>query len=241
MLVLWLWFLPWQVYGWLGKKARWQILKRARHISPKGDTWRHSNHIKLRYSIIIKAIWKIAQTPTYKFLGVGKCYLLLTFMLPNADGCGTGLQLSAKEVVLGRPDIFQSNIPPVSQSLIGLLVLWTNPLRPTATRLAPTEIKRKMCEFNSAVRGPLVVFFSELSTFCLAFRSFSLVRFSKSVSNISSDEASNKFRQSRWSWNWPFPSFPWTKPTYPRLFLTGTEVYTKKTVGVKYTLKLRRD
>lgn len=32
-------------------------------------------------------------------------YLLLTFMLPNAEGCCTGLQLSAKEVVLGRPDM----------------------------------------------------------------------------------------------------------------------------------------
>lgn len=29
-------------------------------------------------------------------------------MLPNADGCGTGLQLSAKDVVLGRPDMIQS-------------------------------------------------------------------------------------------------------------------------------------
>lgn len=37
-------------------------------------------------------------------------YLLLTFILPNAEGCGTALQLSANEVVLGRPDIFQSKI-----------------------------------------------------------------------------------------------------------------------------------
>lgn len=35
-------------------------------------------------------------------------YLLLTFMLPKAEGCGTGLQLSAKDVVLGRPDMIQS-------------------------------------------------------------------------------------------------------------------------------------
>lgn len=28
-------------------------------------------------------------------------------MLPNADGCGTGLQLSAKDVVLGRPDMIR--------------------------------------------------------------------------------------------------------------------------------------
>lgn len=35
-------------------------------------------------------------------------YLLLTFMLPKAKGCGTGLQLSAKDVVLGRPDMIQS-------------------------------------------------------------------------------------------------------------------------------------
>lgn len=54
-----------------------------------------------------------------------RCAVLsvLTFMLPNADGCGTGLQLSAKEVVLGRPDIFQSEIPRVSQSKIRLFVL----------------------------------------------------------------------------------------------------------------------
>uniref|UniRef100_A0AAR2K923 START domain-containing protein n=1 Tax=Pygocentrus nattereri TaxID=42514 RepID=A0AAR2K923_PYGNA len=38
----------------------------------------------------------------------GNPYSLLTFMLPKADGCGTGLQLSAKEVVLGRPDIIPS-------------------------------------------------------------------------------------------------------------------------------------
>jgi hypothetical protein len=30
-------------------------------------------------------------------------------MLPNAEGCGTGLQLSAKEVVLGRPDMIRSS------------------------------------------------------------------------------------------------------------------------------------
>lgn len=35
-------------------------------------------------------------------------YLLLTFMLPKAEGCGTGLQLSAKDVVLGRPDMIRS-------------------------------------------------------------------------------------------------------------------------------------
>lgn len=29
-------------------------------------------------------------------------------MLPKAEGCGTGLQLSAKDVVLGRPDMIQS-------------------------------------------------------------------------------------------------------------------------------------
>lgn len=32
-------------------------------------------------------------------------YSRLTFMLPKAEGCCTGLQLSAKEVVLGRPDM----------------------------------------------------------------------------------------------------------------------------------------
>lgn len=35
----------------------------------------------------------------------GNQYSLLTFMLPKAEGCCTGLQLSAKEVVLGRPDM----------------------------------------------------------------------------------------------------------------------------------------
>lgn len=35
-------------------------------------------------------------------------YLLLTFTLPKAEGCGTGLQLSAKDVVLGRPDMIRS-------------------------------------------------------------------------------------------------------------------------------------
>lgn len=35
--------------------------------------------------------------------------LLLTFIEPKAEGCGTGLQLSAKEVVLGRPDMIQSS------------------------------------------------------------------------------------------------------------------------------------
>lgn len=42
----------------------------------------------------------------YPRISVG--YLLLTFMLPKAEGCGTGLQLSAKDVVLGRPDMIQS-------------------------------------------------------------------------------------------------------------------------------------
>lgn len=39
---------------------------------------------------------------------MGGGYLLLTFMLPKAEGCGTGLQLSAKDVVLGRPDMIRS-------------------------------------------------------------------------------------------------------------------------------------
>ena len=38
-------------------------------------------------------------------VGGSVVYLLLTFMLPKAEGCGTGLQLSAKDVVLGRPDM----------------------------------------------------------------------------------------------------------------------------------------
>lgn len=38
-------------------------------------------------------------------------YSLLTFMLPNAEGCCTGLQLSAKEVVLGRPDMVSLSLP----------------------------------------------------------------------------------------------------------------------------------
>lgn len=94
---------------------------------------------------------KPAQKPTSKSPGVRKRYLLLTFMLPNADGCGTGLQLSAKEVVLGRPDIFQSDIPRVSLSSMGLYALRTNPFRPAGTRLtlAPPEITRKTGECNS--------------------------------------------------------------------------------------------
>lgn len=32
-------------------------------------------------------------------------------MLPNAEGCGTGLQLSAKDVVRGRPDMMIPTIP----------------------------------------------------------------------------------------------------------------------------------
>lgn len=63
------------------------------------------------------------QCTKSRFPAVQKSYLLLTFMLPNAEGCGTGLQLSAKEVVLGRPDIFQSEIPRVSQSKIRSVVL----------------------------------------------------------------------------------------------------------------------
>lgn len=43
--------------------------------------------------------------------GDGGGYLLLTFMLPNAEGCGTGLQLSAKDVVRGRPDMMIPTIP----------------------------------------------------------------------------------------------------------------------------------
>lgn len=38
---------------------------------------------------------------------ITRVYLLLTFMLPKAEGCGTGLQLSAKDVVLGRPDMIR--------------------------------------------------------------------------------------------------------------------------------------
>lgn len=49
-------------------------------------------------------------------------YLLLTFMLPKAEGCGTGLQLSAKDVVLGRPDMIQS----LFDSLDSETVTWLN-------------------------------------------------------------------------------------------------------------------
>lgn len=45
-------------------------------------------------------------------------YSLLTFMLPKEEGCGTGLQLSAKEVVLGRPDIFPPQRPPSPAAIL---------------------------------------------------------------------------------------------------------------------------
>lgn len=52
----------------------------------------------------------------------GAGYSRLTFMLPKAEGCCTGLQLSAKEVVLGRPDMVSPALPqrrsPLSSSCL---------------------------------------------------------------------------------------------------------------------------
>jgi hypothetical protein len=42
-------------------------------------------------------------------------------MLPKAEGCCTGLQLSAKEVVLGRPDMIAVPESPFPSFLFFLL------------------------------------------------------------------------------------------------------------------------
>jgi len=110
-------------------------------------------------------------------------------MLPNADGCGTGLQLSAKEVVLGRPDIFQSEIPRVSQSNIRLFV-FNESVSTHGNQFISHLNNKKKCP---TVRGSLaVVFFSELSTVSLS-EHFSRGRFSLTVTIIFSDETSDKF------------------------------------------------
>lgn len=107
------------------------------------------------------------QSTKSRFPGVQKSYLLLTFMLPKADGCGTGLQLSAKEVVLGRPDIFQSEVPRVSQSKIRSVVL--NESVSTRGKQFASDLNNKE-NGAKATRLSAIVFFSELSS---AFRSFS--------------------------------------------------------------------
>lgn len=52
--------------------------------------------------------WAWCMQKKVGYSRITSVYLLLTFMLPKAEGCGTGLQLSAKDVVLGRPDMIQS-------------------------------------------------------------------------------------------------------------------------------------
>lgn len=133
-------------------------------------------------------------------------------MLPNADGCGTGLQLSAKEVVLGRPDIFQSEIPRVSQSKIRSVVL---------NESVSTHGKRFASDLNNkengakATRLSAIVFFSELSSVSLSDH-FPRDRFSVTISIVFSDETSDKFAHEIGL----FPDSLETKPTDPRRFLS---------------------
>lgn len=109
-------------------------------------------------------------------------------MLPNAEGCGNGLQLSAKEVVLGRPDIFQSEIPRVSQSKIRSVVL--NESVSTHGKQFASDLNKE--NGAKATRLSAIVFFSELSSVSLSDH-FPRDRFSVTVSIVFSDETSDKF------------------------------------------------
>lgn len=53
---------------------------------------------------------------------------LLTFMLPKAEGCCTGLQLSAKEVVLGRPDMMALLDSPFPSLILFFLLFYVRVL-----------------------------------------------------------------------------------------------------------------
>jgi len=115
-------------------------------------------------------------------------------MLPKAEGCGTGLQLSAKEVVLGRPDIFQSEIPRVSQSKIRLFVLNESVSTHWNQFISYLNNEEKWAKATLDCPGFLRYDFSSVSSQPSRFQNiFHRIVFSLTVTIIFRDETSDEF------------------------------------------------
>lgn len=72
---------------------------------------------------------------------------LLTFMLPKAEGCCTGLQLSAKEVVLGRPDmitLFPNHLFSFLPPFLPFVLCWGVRLMINAALSFPTGKRKRL-------------------------------------------------------------------------------------------------